>query len=99
MKKVLFYISMAIACVVLAVAMVCVTGCDGSGGMGGQGLVINVYQNATPDANIPGSGTNSSVITTTIDDGGTLENPSVEVPQTATVPTTQPQTPVTPPAP
>jgi len=96
MKKILFYISMAAACFVLMCGMVCSQGCDGSGGMGGQGLVINVYQNATPDASIPGSGSNTSTITTTIDDGGTLESPSVEVPQTATEPeTTQPETPET----
>ena len=94
------YIITTITIILVGIALITqLAGCDGSGGMGGQGLVINVYQNATPDANVPGSGSNTSTITTTIDDGGTLESPSVEVPQTATEPTTQPQTPVMPPAP
>ena len=87
--------ALAALLVFLMMMVLIISGCDGSGGMGGQGLVINVHQNATPDVATPGSGTNASTITVTIDDGGTLENPSVEVPATAVEPETQPKTPET----
>lgn len=55
-----------------------ILGCDGSGGMGGQGIVVNIYQNSpkgqapVPDAAMnPGNAGNYSNVEIDIVDGGT----------------------------
>ncbi|MHC4563798.1 MAG: hypothetical protein ACYS8X_13650 [Planctomycetota bacterium] len=81
--------TLAIIC--LIIALVPMSGCfpilGASGGVGGQGLRITINQNAPrslPDA----PANNTSAVTVTITDGGTLENPSV-----TTTPTAQPAEP------
>ena len=71
---------------IVMIVAVSIPGCDGTGGVGGQGINITVHQGAT-DTVVPPAGTaappgecgnNTSTITINIEDGGTLTgNPSV----------------------
>ena len=71
---------------IVMIVAVSIPGCDGTGGVGGQGINITVHQGAT-DTIVPPAGTaapagecgsNTSNITINIEDGGTLTgNPSV----------------------
>lgn len=75
---------------VILLAVLPLSGCDGTGGVGGQGINITVHQGAT-DTVVPPSGVaapagecgnNTSNITINIEDGGTLTgNPSVGLAQ------------------
>lgn len=91
MKTVGFFGVMAVLCGLLILAMI--GGCVGSGGMGGQGFHIVVTQ-GVPGAGVDGQPVgNSSVITITNTDGGTLQNPSVAVEPKEATPQTQPEQP------
>ena len=76
-----------IAAIIAAVLIIVTPGCDGSGGMGGQGIVINIHQNgpgaleavATGPDGQKATGGNASVVNVNVKDGGTtLGNPLPE---------------------
>ena len=73
----------------IVIFLLALVGCTGSGGMGGQGFHITVTQGVPAVAGEGQPSGNTSTITITNTDGGTLQNPSLAVePATETPPET-----------